>query len=100
VDGVEDDDDLDLILDNMESLSVVLCVFFVFYWMIPIHTFVEVSAADSDAQVADNEDYDGLVLSAVVSFVLLLVLWGLEVVSSILDSLGLVLLVELIPGES
>jgi hypothetical protein len=61
VDGVEDDDDLDWILDNMESLSVVVFFFFVFYWMIPIHTFVVVDAADSDDQLVGNEDYDGLV---------------------------------------
>ena len=61
MDGVEDDDVLDLILDNMENLIVVLFVFFVFYWMIPIHIFVAVSAADSDENVVDNEDYVGLV---------------------------------------
>ena len=61
MDGVEDDDVLDLILDNMENLIVVLFVFFVFYWMIPIHIFVGVSAADSDEKVVDNEDYVGLV---------------------------------------
>ena len=59
--GVEDDDGLDLILDNMENLIVVLTVFFVFYWMTPIHIFVGVSAADSDEKVVDNEDYVGLV---------------------------------------
>ena len=40
---------------------MVLSVFFVFYWMTPIHIFVGVSAADSDEKVVDNEDYVGLV---------------------------------------
>ena len=60
MDVVVDDDDLDSILDNMENLSEALCAFFVFYWMIPIHIFVGGSAADSDDQVADNEDHGGL----------------------------------------